>query len=129
MDVIVVEARDRIGGRTQSIDLGDGSVDLGGAWVHDQGHNPLTPYLDSVGIPGGSDGMWGQGMRAFEGGFWLSSEVIGATAADMQTLADPIGPRVLLAGEHTYPAYYGTVQAAWLSGKRPAETILSKLGR
>ncbi len=49
---------------------------------------------------------------------------VGASADDMHTLARPAGPRVLLAGEHTVPAYYGTVQAAWLSGQRAASTIL-----
>lgn len=83
MDVIVVEARDRIGGRTHSIDLGEGVADLGGAWVHDPVHNPLTPYLESLDIPVESDGMWGQGMRAFAGGSWLSQEATSSLVAAM----------------------------------------------
>lgn len=74
MDVVVVEARGRIGGRTHTIDLGEATVDLGGAWVHDPAYNPLTAYLESLDIPVHTDGMWGQGMKAFTKDGWLSSE-------------------------------------------------------
>ena len=83
MDVLVVEARDRIGGRTHTIDRGEGVADLGGAWVHDPAHNPLTPYLESLDIAVESDGMWGQGMRAFAGGSWLSQEATSSLVAAM----------------------------------------------
>ncbi len=33
-EVLVVEGRDRIGGRTCTVPLGPGTIDLGGAWVH-----------------------------------------------------------------------------------------------
>src|SRR5256885_7845721 len=33
-EVLVVEGRDRIGGRTCTVPLGPGAIDLGGAWVH-----------------------------------------------------------------------------------------------
>ena len=32
--VVVLEARDRIGGRVWSVDMGDAVVDLGGSWLH-----------------------------------------------------------------------------------------------
>ncbi|MGD2042306.1 MAG: FAD-dependent oxidoreductase, partial [Acidimicrobiia bacterium] len=51
LDVVVLEARDRIGGRTHTQTLGDATVDMGAAWLHDPLHNPLSPYLDSLGIP------------------------------------------------------------------------------
>lgn len=72
LDVVVLEARDRIGGRTYTKTLGTAKVDLGGAWVHDPAHNPLTRHLDSLGIRMKSDGMWGHGMRVFSEGGWLS---------------------------------------------------------
>jgi monoamine oxidase len=74
LDVIVLEARDRVGGRTHTVALGDAVVDLGAAWVHDPTHNPLTAYLESLNIAARSDGMWGHGMRAFSGGDWLPPE-------------------------------------------------------
>lgn len=72
LDVVVLEARDRIGGRTHTVSLGDADVDLGAAWVHDPSHNPLTPYVESLDIPVVPDGMWGHGMGAFHNGEWLS---------------------------------------------------------
>lgn len=74
LDVVVLEARDRIGGRTHTMSLGAAEVDLGAAWVHDPWHNPLTTHLESLGIPVVSDGMWGHGMGAFYNGEWLSFE-------------------------------------------------------
>jgi monoamine oxidase len=50
---------------------------------------------------------------------------VGGSADDMNALGKPGGSRVLFAGEHTYPEYYGTVQAAWLSGRRAARHILA----
>ena len=49
-DVVVLEARDRIGGRTWTAPLGPGSIDLGGAWVHDPVGNPMAEALASAGI-------------------------------------------------------------------------------
>lgn len=37
IDTIVLEARDRIGGRVYSVPFGDGVVDLGGSWIHGLG--------------------------------------------------------------------------------------------
>lgn len=34
-----------------------------------------------------------------------------------------------MAGEHTFPSYYGTVQAAWLSGKTAVGLVLETLAR
>ena len=33
-EVVVLEARERIGGRTWTAPLGPGAIDLGAAWVH-----------------------------------------------------------------------------------------------
>ena len=48
--VVVLEARDRIGGRVWSVDMGDAVVDLGGAWLHGLRDNPLTRITESLGI-------------------------------------------------------------------------------
>jgi monoamine oxidase len=50
VDVVIVEARDRIGGRTHTVDVGGTPVDLGAAWVHDGVSAPTLPYLDAIGV-------------------------------------------------------------------------------
>jgi monoamine oxidase len=49
VDVVVVEARDRIGGRTHTVDIAGTPVDLGAAWVHDGVGAPTLPYIDALG--------------------------------------------------------------------------------
>lgn len=46
-DVVVLEARDRIGGRTHTAAVGDASVDLGAAWIHGVNGNPLAELFDA----------------------------------------------------------------------------------
>ena len=48
--VVVLEARDRLGGRLHTIDLGGQPVDLGGSWIHEPVGNPLTAFADLAGI-------------------------------------------------------------------------------
>jgi polyamine oxidase len=50
MDCVVVEARDRIGGRLHTIDLGGSPVDLGGSWIHHPIGNPLRAFADHLGV-------------------------------------------------------------------------------
>ena len=49
-DVLVLEARDRVGGRTWTVELDDGtSVDLGGQWIGPSQHH-LRGLLDEFGL-------------------------------------------------------------------------------
>ncbi|HEY4168781.1 MAG TPA: NAD(P)/FAD-dependent oxidoreductase [Reyranella sp.] len=48
--VTVVEARDRIGGRTWTDDRVGAPVDLGGSWVHGVEGNPLALWCDKLGV-------------------------------------------------------------------------------
>jgi monoamine oxidase len=48
MRVIVLEARDRIGGRTWTAQLGETPVDLGASWIHDPDGSPLTGLADRL---------------------------------------------------------------------------------
>ncbi|RYP84160.1 FAD-binding protein [Nocardioides guangzhouensis] len=48
---VVLEARERIGGRLQTVDLVGTPVDLGGSWVHHPVGNPVRRLADGVGIP------------------------------------------------------------------------------
>jgi polyamine oxidase len=49
IDVTVLEAKDRIGGRIHTVDLAQASVDLGAAWVHPGAQSALWPPLRAVG--------------------------------------------------------------------------------
>ncbi|WP_422745766.1 flavin monoamine oxidase family protein [Mycobacterium sp. WMMD1722] len=49
---------------------------------------------------------------------------VGSGPDDMDVLAEPVGDRLLFAGEATNAEYFGTVHGAYLSGVREAERIL-----
>ena len=49
-EVTVVEARERIGGRVNSVEHFGTTVDLGAAWIHDSRGNPLTAVAKSAGL-------------------------------------------------------------------------------
>ena len=49
-DVTVLEARDRIGGRVNSVERFGTTIDLGAAWIHDSRGNPLTAVAKSAGL-------------------------------------------------------------------------------
>lgn len=49
-EVIVLEARDRLGGRTWTADVGAGKVDLGAAWLHGIQQNPVADFADANGL-------------------------------------------------------------------------------
>lgn len=41
--VLVVESRDRVGGRIQTVDVGGTPLDAGAGWVHGIEGNPIVP--------------------------------------------------------------------------------------
>lgn len=49
-NVVVLEARQRLGGRTFTDAVGEATVDLGGAWMHGLGETPLRAVVDSAGL-------------------------------------------------------------------------------
>src|SRR5580658_1653822 len=49
-NVTVLEARERIGGRTWTDDRVGAPVDLGGSWVHGVEGNPLALWCDKLGV-------------------------------------------------------------------------------
>ena len=48
-EVVVLEARDRIGGRIHTVDTLGVPIDLGGAWIHGSGGSPLTAVAREIG--------------------------------------------------------------------------------
>ena len=47
---VVLEARDRIGGRMHTVDVGGSPLDLGASWIHSPVMNPLTAWAEQVGV-------------------------------------------------------------------------------
>jgi monoamine oxidase len=50
VEVEILEGRDRIGGRTHTIDLAGAAVDLGASWIHNGHSSPMLPLVDELGI-------------------------------------------------------------------------------
>lgn len=50
IEVVVLEARDRIGGRTHTIELEGAAIDLGAAWIHGRTGNPVAALVDGLGL-------------------------------------------------------------------------------
>jgi len=48
--VIILEARNRIGGRTFTTKIGPATVDLGGAWIHGDKGNPIAKFARANGL-------------------------------------------------------------------------------
>lgn len=61
-EVLVLEARERIGGRTFTTEVGGAWVDLGGSFLHDREINPVIRHLEASGVPVLDDPPWGWGM-------------------------------------------------------------------
>ena len=51
VEAVVLEARDRIGGRLYTADLGGWPTDLGGSWIHTPAGNPLSAFAELAGVP------------------------------------------------------------------------------
>jgi polyamine oxidase len=50
IECVVVEARDRIGGRLHTVNLAGSPVDLGGSWIHTPVGNPMRAFADQAGV-------------------------------------------------------------------------------
>src|SRR5262245_56890214 len=50
IDHVVLEGRDRIGGRAYTVDLDGVAIDLGCSWIHDPIGNPMSTFADQAAI-------------------------------------------------------------------------------
>jgi len=50
VECVVLEARNRIGGRLHTVDLGGSPVDLGGSWIHMPDGNPMSALARLAGV-------------------------------------------------------------------------------
>jgi monoamine oxidase len=67
VECVVVEARDRIGGRLHTVDLAGSAVDLGGSWIHTPIGNPMRTFAEQVGVTCRSANPL-PGLAGFDGG-------------------------------------------------------------
>jgi monoamine oxidase len=50
VDHVVLEGRDRIGGRARTVELDGAPVDLGCSWIHEPVGNPMTRFAEQAGV-------------------------------------------------------------------------------
>jgi monoamine oxidase len=101
-EVVVIEARDRLGGRTWTADIAGAPVDLGGSWIHGPFRNPLTEEVRAAGLGWRNDGSWGMGMAVYdEGSGWLGPSAV-ATAVSVRFDFDPEEAAATLGREASY---------------------------
>lgn len=74
LHVTVLEARDRIGGRTWTDDSLGVPCDLGASWIHRANDNPLTEWASAIGLPLIYTPT--SRRRFYDGGSWQSQEEI-----------------------------------------------------
>ena len=101
-DVVVVEARDRIGGRTWTVDLGGAPADLGGSWIHGPFENPLVDVVDEAGLRWHNDGAWGGGSLVHVDGVGPLDGPDTATAIVAQFDFDPAEAVAALGRDGSY---------------------------
>jgi monoamine oxidase len=63
VECVVLEARDRIGGRLHTVNLAGSPVDLGGSWIHTPAGNPLRGFAQHAGVPELADFDCAEGRR------------------------------------------------------------------
>jgi monoamine oxidase len=100
-DVVVLEARDRIGGRTWTAPLGSGSIDLGASWVHSPVGNPIAEALAAAGIRSRNDGPYYSRMAVWSDG-WVDAPDATTLSASVQGDWDPSEALAALSGSDRY---------------------------
>ena len=131
---VVLEARDRIGGRLHTVDLAGVPVDLGGSWIHHPIGNPLSSFCAEHGIardPGDPlptlaayDRPEHRRLDRAEIDTWLD-EVIGAFEEAVDTLRDQLGPdATALDAIETFIAERGFVGA---DARRARQGLLTEI--
>jgi polyamine oxidase len=71
VEVVLVEARERVGGRIQTFERGGVPIDLGAAWVHRGPAGPTAPLFERLGVgllPASVLGMYAEGVALDVGG-------------------------------------------------------------
>lgn len=77
--VVVVEARNRIGGRTFTATVGGAQVDLGAAWIHGDRGNPVAELMTQSGATYRFQALDVDALFDGDTGEFLDDQAIGAT--------------------------------------------------
>lgn len=88
-DVIVVEARDRLGGRATTVEFAGGPAELGASWIHGVTDNPVAALADEAGvdlIPFDYDDSVGGDDEALDGIDLLTEAALDAPAEALSSL-------------------------------------------
>jgi len=102
VSVTVLEARDRIGGRTWTDDVGPATIDLGAAWIHGVNGNPLSDLADANGVSYVRDRVNQDGFLYDEatderGGWQVFNQAYEGLLDDLGQLRGDLGPSASLA--------------------------------
>lgn len=102
--VTVIEARDRIGGRTATFDVGPAAVDLGAAWLHGVRGNPVADFADAHGLTYVPDETrWStlydeaSGQALGDGGWEVMDEAYSGFVSALEDLKERLGPEATTA--------------------------------
>lgn len=77
MNVLLLEASDRIGGRINSVKFGDGFVDLGAQWIHGQDGNILYDMVKNYNLTDITpDSFWTGWKISSEGEMKIGYEIL-----------------------------------------------------
>lgn len=114
--VLVLEARDRVGGRAWTIDTPAGAFDAGASWLHSGQTNPLTPLAQGLGLALADHDALGDEItfvgdrRATPAEAAAYAEAVARFRADIAA-AGPAAQSVAEATDTTGP--WGATVAAW----------------
>lgn len=134
---VILEARDRIGGRAWTVDSGHGfAVDLGCEWLHAAPRNPLVPLARALGIAVDEyDKVWADEWNLRTLGEAAYAEFRGAADSlfeEAEALAAAGGPDAalgdLLAPDHRWRPAIEAV-CGWITGGRLDQVSAVDFGR
>jgi monoamine oxidase len=133
---VVLEARERVGGRTWTLDSGRGfPVDLGGEWLHSAPSNPLVPLARELGVAVDEYGQywadeWNR-AKLGEATYREFRDVVEGLFAAAEALAAAGGPDValgdLLAADDRWRPATEAV-CSWITGGRLDQVSAVDLG-
>lgn len=124
-EVIVVEARDRIGGRAHTVPFAGGVADLGASWIHGVDDNPITSLARTAGstlLPFDYDNEVGADEAAVAWFADIEEKAFEVDDPEQQPLSDAL-PDELTAGE----AWVVSVEITNEYGADPEELAIAAL--
>ncbi|MEL6428896.1 MAG: NAD(P)/FAD-dependent oxidoreductase [Planctomycetota bacterium] len=102
--VVILEARDSIGGRTRTVALGPARVDVGAAWIHGDEESPVAEFLEARGMGFTEHEIWPdlavdtvEGVRLGWAGLLAPAAAVEAFAARSPELLRELGSEASLA--------------------------------